>query len=65
MKLIEALSADWTPTAFEDEYRKRLRSIVRSKRKGGEIKVPEADPERTQPVPDLMAALERSLALHH
>ncbi len=34
---------------------------MRYKRKGGEIKLPEADPERTQPVPDLMAALEASL----
>lgn len=64
VKLIEALSADWDPTAFEDEYRKRLQAIVRKKRKGGEIKLPEADPERTQAVPDLMAALEKSLALH-
>src|SRR4051794_7701249 len=62
VKLIEALSTDWDPSHYEDEYRKRLQSIVRSKRQGGEIKMPEADPERTQPVPDLMAALEKSLA---
>ena len=43
-------------------YRKRLQSIVRRKRKGGEIKVPETDPQRTAPVPDLMAALEESMA---
>ena len=47
-----------------DEFRKRLLAIVRKKRKGGEIKLPEADAERTQPVPDLMKALEESLALH-
>jgi len=64
VKLVEALSGDWDPSAYEDEYRKRLQAIVRKKRKGGEIKLPEADPERTQPVPDLMAALEKSLALH-
>jgi DNA end-binding protein Ku len=62
VKLIETLSVDWDPSAYDDEYRKRLQSIVRRKRKGGEIKRPEADPERTQPVPDLMAALEASLA---
>jgi len=61
VKLIEALSTDWDPSGYEDEYRKRLQAIVRKKRKGGEIKVPETDPERTQPVPDLMAALEASL----
>jgi len=61
LKLIDALSTDWDPSRYEDCYRKRLQSIVRSKRQGGEIKMPEADPERTQPVPDLMAALEASL----
>jgi len=62
LKLIDALSTDWKPEDYDDCYRKRLQSIVRAKRQGGEIKVPETDPERTQPVPDLMAALEASLA---
>ena len=53
-----------TPSDYEDDYRKRLQAIVRKKRKGGEIKIPEADPQRSRPVPDLMAALEESLALH-
>jgi DNA end-binding protein Ku len=61
LKLVEALSVDWDPSQYEDCYRKRLQSIVRKKRQGGEIKMPETDPERTQPVPDLMAALEASL----
>ncbi|HEX6022227.1 MAG TPA: Rho termination factor N-terminal domain-containing protein, partial [Solirubrobacter sp.] len=43
-------------------YRKRLQAIVRRKQKGGEITAPELDPQRTQPVPDLMAALEKSMA---
>jgi DNA end-binding protein Ku len=64
VKLIEALSTDWEPERYEDCHRKRLQAIVRKKRKGGEIKVPEPDPQRTSPVPDLMAALEESLALH-
>ena len=51
VKLIEALSTDWDPAQYEDAYRKRLQAIVRKKRKGGEIKLPETDPERTQPVP--------------
>jgi DNA end-binding protein Ku len=62
VKLIETLSVDWDPSNYDDEYRKRLQAIVRKKRKGGEIKRPEIDPERTQPVPDLMAALEKSMA---
>ena len=64
VKMIEAMSVDWDPSNYEDEYRKRLQAIVRKKRKGGEITVPEPDSQRTSPVPDLMAALEESLALH-
>jgi len=60
--LIESLSCPWDPERYEDSYRKRLQSIVRRKRKGGEIKAPESDPQRTAPVPDLMAALEASLS---
>ncbi len=62
MGLIEALTVPWDPTNYEDEYRKRLQSIVRRKRKGGEIKAPELDPQRSTPVPDLMAALEKTMA---
>jgi DNA end-binding protein Ku len=62
VKLIEALTCPWDPERYDDEYRKRLQSIVRKKRKGGEIKAPETDPQRTAPVPDLMAALEETLA---
>jgi DNA end-binding protein Ku len=61
LKMIDAMTVDWDPEAYEDSYRKRLQAIVRKKRKGGEITRPETDPERTQPVPDLMAALEESL----
>ena len=60
--LIDALTVPWDPTDYEDEYRKRLQAIVRRKRQGGEIKAPELDPQRAQPVPDLMAALEKSMA---
>jgi DNA end-binding protein Ku len=60
--LIESMSCPWEPERYEDAYRKRLQSIVRRKRRGGEIEVPEADPARTEPVPDLMAALEESMA---
>jgi DNA end-binding protein Ku len=62
MGLIDALTVPWDPANYQDEYRKRLQAIVRRKRKGGEIKAPELDPQRTQPVPDLMAALEKSMA---
>ncbi len=59
--VIEELSTDWDPKRYRDEYRKRLEKIVARKRKGETIKPPkrEAEPE---PAPDLMEALERTLA---
>ena len=61
VSLIEALSCPWDPSRYEDTYQKRLRKIVRDKSKGKTIEVPE---EEKQPavVPDLMAALEETLA---
>jgi DNA end-binding protein Ku len=64
IKLIDALTVEFKPTDYEDAYRKRLQAIVRKKRKGGEITAPKVDKKATEPVPDLMAALEESLALH-
>jgi DNA end-binding protein Ku len=62
VKMIEAMTVDWEPTDYEDAYRKRLQAIVRKKQKGGEIKAPKADKKAAEPVPDLMAALEETLA---
>jgi DNA end-binding protein Ku len=59
--LIEALSCDWDPSRYEDRYQKRLRKIVRDKSKGKTIEVPEEE-KQPSPVPDLMAALEETLA---
>jgi DNA end-binding protein Ku len=59
--LIEALSCDWDPSRYEDSFQKRLRKIIRDKAKGKTIEVPE-DEKPPAPVPDLMAALEQSLA---
>ena len=59
--LIEALSTDWDPSAYKDEYRGRLESVIERKRKGKRITAPKAQKEPS-PVPDLMAALEESLA---
>jgi DNA end-binding protein Ku len=61
VKLIEALACPWDPSRYEDEYEKRLKKIIRRKKKGQTVEVPE--PEKAPaPVPDLMAALEESLA---
>jgi DNA end-binding protein Ku len=62
VELIESFSCDWDPSRYEDSFQKRLRAIVKKKAKGQAIEVPdEEDDDRTSPVPDLMAALERSL----
>jgi DNA end-binding protein Ku len=58
--LIEALACPWDPDRYEDRYQKRLKKIVRRKSKGETIEVPEEEKEPS-PVPDLMAALERTL----
>ena len=60
-QLIESLSADFDPTKFKDEYRERVLDLIERKAAGEEIAVqPEAEDE--SPAPDLMAALEASLA---
>jgi DNA end-binding protein Ku len=58
--LVEALACPWDPDRYEDRYQKRLRKIVKQKAKGKTIEVPEEEKEPS-PVPDLMAALERTL----
>jgi DNA end-binding protein Ku len=59
--LIEAMSVDWDPAGYEDRYRGRLLEVIERKKKGKRITVPE-DEDEPSPIPDLMAALERSLA---
>jgi DNA end-binding protein Ku len=59
--LIEALACPWDPSRYEDTFQKRLRKIVSEKAKGKTIEVPETEKEPS-PVPDLMAALEQTLA---
>ncbi len=59
--LIEELATDWDPESYEDCYRERLRRVIDDKRKRRKIEAPE--PEREPSItPDLMAALEQTLA---
>jgi DNA end-binding protein Ku len=60
--VIEALSCPWDPSRYEDSYRKRLKRIIGRKRKGQTVEPPEREKKQPDPVPDLMAALERTLA---
>ena len=60
-QLIESLSADWDPLEFHDEYRQQVLNLIERKAAGEEIAVqPQA--EEPEAAPDLMAALEASLA---
>ncbi len=60
-QLIDSLSADFEPERFRDEYRERVLDLIERKAAGEEIAV---QPEAEEPAaaPDLMAALEASLA---
>jgi DNA end-binding protein Ku len=60
-QLISSLSADFDPARFHDEYRERVLELIEKKAAGEEIAV---QPEAEEPAaaPDLMAALEASLA---
>jgi DNA end-binding protein Ku len=60
-QLIDSLSADFDPSRFHDEYRQQVLDLIERKAAGEEIAVaPQA--EEPAAAPDLMAALEASLA---
>jgi DNA end-binding protein Ku len=59
--LIEELSADFDPERYKDCHRERVLAMIERKRKGETIRAPK-EPETPKPVPDLLEALERSLA---
>jgi DNA end-binding protein Ku len=60
-QLIESLSGEFDPSKFRDEYRERVLKLIERKAAGEEIAV---QPQAEEPAvaPDLMAALEASLA---
>ena len=60
-QLIDSLASDFEPGKYRDEYREKVLELIERKAAGEEIAV---QPEAPQPkqVPDLMAALEASLA---
>jgi non-homologous end joining protein Ku len=60
--LIEELSTEWIPTEHKDRYRRRLQDVVARKRKGKTVKAPEPRESAPEEAPDLMAALEQTLA---
>src|SRR3954453_17683082 len=60
-QLIDSLTSDFEPGKYRDEYRDRVLEMIERKAEGEEIVV-EAPEEEPQKVPDLMAALEASIA---
>jgi DNA end-binding protein Ku len=60
-QLIASLSSEFAPEKFKDEYREQVLQLIERKAAGEEIAV---QPQAEEPaaVPDLMAALEASLA---
>ena len=60
-QLIDSLSSEFDPSRYHDEYREKVLELIERKAAGEEIAV---QPEAEEParVPDLMAALEASLA---
>jgi DNA end-binding protein Ku len=62
-RLIDSLSREFDPAAYRDEYREELLALVERKAEGKEVLTASA-PEEPEPTraPDLMAALEESIA---
>src|SRR5918992_799988 len=60
-QLIDSLSSSFEPERYHDEYREKVLELIERKAEGQEIAVQPEAPEPAK-VPDLMAALEASLA---
>ncbi|HEV2857039.1 MAG TPA: Ku protein [Solirubrobacterales bacterium] len=61
-QLIDSLSTEFEPDAYKDEYREQLLALIEQKAEGKEIVAPETEAPKATKAPDLMAALEESIA---
>jgi len=61
-QLIDSLSTEFEPGAYKDEYREQLLALIEQKAEGKEIVASEAETPKETKAPDLMAALEQSIA---
>jgi DNA end-binding protein Ku len=61
-QLIASLSTEFEPDQYRDEYREQLMALIEQKAEGKEIVAPEAEEPKATKAPDLMAALEESIA---
>jgi DNA end-binding protein Ku len=64
MAIIQELEVPFEPARYRDEHRAHLERIIKRKRRGEKISIPAAEVEKptTPTAPDLMGALEQSLA---
>jgi DNA end-binding protein Ku len=62
-QLIESLTSEFDPQAYRDEYREQLLALIERKAEGKDV-LTAPTPEEPQPTaaPDLMSALEESIA---
>ncbi|HKZ13177.1 MAG TPA: Ku protein [Solirubrobacterales bacterium] len=61
-QLIQSLSTDFDPSAYHDEYREQLLKLIERKAEGKEIVASDVEAPKATKAPDLMAALEESIA---
>jgi DNA end-binding protein Ku len=61
-QLIDSLSTHFDPSGYRDEYREQLLGLIERKAEGKEIVTPEVEAPTATKAPDLMAALEESIA---
>ena len=61
-QLIESLSTDFEADRYEDEYRDKLLALIERKAAGEDIVTAATEEPKPTKAPDLMAALEESLA---
>lgn len=60
--LIDQLTSDFEPDQYRDEYREELLNLIESKARGEELVEAVSEEPKPTKAPDLMAALEESLA---
>ncbi len=61
-QLIDSLSGEFEASQYHDEYREQLLALIERKAEGKELVAPVAEEPKPTKAPDLMAALEESLA---
>ena len=62
-QLIESLTTEFDPGAYRDEYREQLLGLIERKAEGKDVlEAPDVEEPQPTKAPDLMAALEESIA---